>query len=153
MTARRRQLRYWPPFSLPDIGSPLQRFLLSHSNTRSEHRINVRAISAAGASNIYQWKWRPIPKLSPPSGQLRELKCVHRSGVRKWDAVILEKGNWVPAFPTAVPMCDCRAVPMGDCRAVPIGDCQKQLHISWVCDGLPRSYDGVLLASRYCGAK
>jgi hypothetical protein len=24
--------------------------------------------SAAGAANIWQWKWRPIPKLSPPSG-------------------------------------------------------------------------------------
>jgi hypothetical protein len=42
LAAGRSLLRYWPPFSLPDIGSTLQRFLISHSNARGG------VISAAG---------------------------------------------------------------------------------------------------------
>jgi hypothetical protein len=37
------------------------------------HRNHVAMSSALqGAANVWQWKWRPITKLSPPSGQLRK---------------------------------------------------------------------------------
>jgi hypothetical protein len=82
LAARRRHLRHRPPFSLTDIGRSLQRFLWSHSNPRGEHS-NSRGdvISAARAANIWQWKWQPILKVSPPSGQLRNPKDLAPNGI------------------------------------------------------------------------
>jgi hypothetical protein len=55
-----------------------------------------------GATNIWRWKWRPIPKLSPPSCQHQEPKwfyayvpCLGMNNVT-WSIWTCVKGTWNP---------------------------------------------------------
>jgi hypothetical protein len=69
LTAWRRLLRYWP-FSLPEIGSPLQRWWRCH--------VGCNAIT--GSTGVCQYlagKMAPIPKLFPTSGHLRNQSDVN----------------------------------------------------------------------------
>jgi hypothetical protein len=46
LAARRRQLWYWPPFSLPDISSPLQLWWRRHVGWYSRRRMNPESSSS-----------------------------------------------------------------------------------------------------------
>jgi hypothetical protein len=60
LPARRRQLQHWPPFSPPDIGSPLQRWWRRHVGCYARHAgcYAVTGSAAGGCQDLAQ-KWSP----------------------------------------------------------------------------------------------